>query len=158
VSANEANEPNVLPRSLIDNLPFVLSKVGMYAKRDFEQHLGADGFTFRHHAVLASLAEFGAMTQRDISQRMHCDASDMVDIVDHLESRGFISRERNTQDRRRYDVTITNAGQKELQRQLAVSEQLTAEFFDGMSKRDREMLHDLLLRVFAIHDERVPRP
>jgi DNA-binding MarR family transcriptional regulator len=153
-----AHQPaNQLPSELLGSTGYLLFKVGITAKREINGDVGVDGCTMRHYAILACLDEFGAMTQRDIAERMLFDASDMVDLIDVLESNGFVNRIRNEQDRRRYDVTITSEGAKELRRESKRNRAATREFLNVLSDAEQATLHDMLLRVFADHDPRVPR-
>lgn len=146
-----------LPSALLGSTGFLLFKVGVAAKREINGDIGIEGCTMRHYAVLACLDEFGAMTQRDIAERMLFDASDVVDIIDFLESNGYVNRFRNEVDRRRYDVTITSAGLKELRLQNKRTAAATEQFLSALNEDERSTLHDMLLRVFATHDQRVPQ-
>ena len=60
--------------------------------------------------VLATLAESGAMTQKAIGAHTHLDKTKMSRAVAHLESRGFIARERNASDKREAFLTLTGSG------------------------------------------------
>ena len=66
-----------------------------------------DGLRAPHVSVLARLAESGPCSQKEISDALLIDASDLVTLLDDLEQAGLASRHRDEHDRRRYAVEIT---------------------------------------------------
>jgi DNA-binding MarR family transcriptional regulator len=153
---NTEQNPGHLPAALLGSTGYLLFKVGMAAKRAINGDVSADGCSMRHYAILACLEEFGSMTQREIAERMLFDASDMVELVDVLEANGFVERQRNEHDRRRYDVTITTKGVTELRKEAKRNRSATRDFLEVLTVSEQAQLHDLLRRVFAAHDPRVP--
>lgn len=65
-------------------------------------------------AVLASLAEFGPLSQAELCRRLAADRSDMAGYVVHLEAGQLVRREPDPDDRRRNIVTITSRGRRRL--------------------------------------------
>ena len=63
---------------------------------------------------LALLAERGAMSQRQLAEITHVNPTTMVKLVDSLEERGWVVRERNPEDRRSYALRLTELGDKAL--------------------------------------------
>ncbi len=61
---------------------------------------------------LTTLAERGAMTATTISREVFLSPSTVVGILDRLEEKGLVRRERMSKDRRVVTVTITEAGSK----------------------------------------------
>ncbi|MBF6617858.1 MAG: MarR family transcriptional regulator [Candidimonas sp.] len=59
---------------------------------------------------LRAVIERGALTATAISREIHVSASTVVGILDRLEDKGLIQRERGRQDRRIVFVTATEAG------------------------------------------------
>jgi DNA-binding MarR family transcriptional regulator len=59
---------------------------------------------------LNSIVELGPITATDLSYQVHLSASTVVRILDRLESKGLIQRQRQEDDRRRVHVTATISG------------------------------------------------
>src|SRR5690606_10855087 len=59
---------------------------------------------------LRAVIDKGPMTSTAISREMHVSASTVVGILDRLEDKGLIRRERGREDRRTVFVTATEAG------------------------------------------------
>jgi|SRR5690625_4355511 len=59
---------------------------------------------------LGTVIEKGPLTATQISREMHVSPSTVVGILDRLEDKGFIQRERGREDRRIVFITATEAG------------------------------------------------
>jgi DNA-binding MarR family transcriptional regulator len=59
---------------------------------------------------LMAIVEREPTTAIDVSRRVHLSASTMVGVFDRLESKGLITRQRDSEDRRQIWVQATDAG------------------------------------------------
>ena len=80
--------------------------------RDCARACISDDAQLREVAVLAALAERGAISQRELGELLHVNRSIMVKIVDVLERKHQVARERNPADRRSYALRLTPAGER----------------------------------------------
>jgi DNA-binding MarR family transcriptional regulator len=146
-----SGEPPEYPGSLL-RLPtaamFLLMREAFrLSQRQMEEaETAAEQMRFPHFAVLACLDEFGSASQRDISERLRLDPSDLVGFVDWLESAGFVERKRDERDRRRYAVDVTPAGRRALRARARAAERMNAELFGALTEKERRELLTLLLR------------
>jgi DNA-binding MarR family transcriptional regulator len=118
-------------------------------KRSLEATTPVEQMRFPHFAILASLDEFGPTSQKEISDRLRFDPSDLVGFVDWLEKAGLVERRRDERDRRRYALELTAAGRRSLDARAQSAERLNAELFGSLTRDQRRELHDLLLRAVA---------
>jgi DNA-binding MarR family transcriptional regulator len=145
-----------LPAALLRLPSFVMFQLFRETRRLIAAH-GDDGLRLPHLAILTSLAETGPGAQRDISARLRIDPSDLVAFLDDLERAGLATRERDSTDRRRYLVSLTDKGRVAQQRRLAASQRMDDALLTPLTEAEREQLQALLLRVYAHHDrDRVP--
>ena len=112
------------------------------------------GFELYDYSVLAILAEGDRETQATIADALTLDPSRLVALLDSLEQRDLIMRQRDPQDRRRHVVSITATGRQELSRLRAMIRQLEDEFFAPLDAESRKAFHELLLRLAAQNDPR----
>jgi DNA-binding MarR family transcriptional regulator len=70
----------------------------------------------REIAVLIILDELGAVSQREVSELTHISPTVMVRLVDDLEERAWVTRERKADDRRTYALRLTTIGRVALRR------------------------------------------
>jgi DNA-binding MarR family transcriptional regulator len=59
---------------------------------------------------LMAVVEKESVTAHDVARRVHVSASTLVGVLDRLESKGFIKRTRNVNDRREIAIVPTAAG------------------------------------------------
>lgn len=104
-------EPLELPAALIQSPSFQVERVRRATKDQVESALATRGTTMREFWVLTCTLEHAA-SQTQLSELLAIDASDMVRLIDSLESHGWVARERDRADRRRQIVTPTKKGRR----------------------------------------------
>lgn len=93
---------------------------GFLLRRAFVQVVGAeraclpDDNHVTEVTLLSVLAERGALSQRELGDLTHVNRTIIVKVVDALEARGWVVRERNRTDRRSYALRLTAAGRTAL--------------------------------------------
>lgn len=141
------------PSRLRGRTAWLLGRAARQANQLTWASLADAGMRRGFYGVLATLDEFGPAAQAEIGRRVALDPSDMVDLLNDLEGRGFVRREQDSADRRRNIVTLTAAGSQALERFdgaiSAAEDQLLASF----SGSERATLLRLL-RVLANAPER----
>lgn len=141
------------PPSLLGLTTYLLSRTGKAARSRLAARLAERDMRVWHMAVLSALVDFGPHVQRELASRLWIDRSDIVKIVDDLVLAGLVYRARDTDDRRRVNVTPTPAGRAvlaELQDDaLSVQKTLLA----PLTAPEQAQLAALLRRVHAhVHD------
>ena len=152
-----AGAPSPAPpvaRELAASSGFLLARLGLAFKTKMVERLGRDGFDLHQYSVLAILAEGARQTQGTIAVALALDPSRLVALLDSLEERGLIERQRDPNDRRRHVVSITAGGRRHLQRLRALAKQFEDEFLAPLDDGDRKTLHSLLQRLAGEHDPR----
>lgn len=139
------------PQELVASTLFLLKRLGFSAKeRGFEAYEAADLHPY-HHAILAVLDEHERETQGEIADALGYDRGQLVGLLDELEEKGLVERQRDTVDRRRQIVRTTPEGRRALTKARALSERLDDEFLAPLDAAEREQLHALLLRLAEAH-------
>ena len=139
-------------KELVASSGFLLARLGMNFKSKALARIEQEGFDAHHYSVLAILAEGARETQATIADALSLDPSRLVALLDSLEERGLIARQRDPHDRRRHVVSITPAGKRQLQRLRSISKQLEDEFFAPLSPEHRRAFHNLLVQLAMQND------
>jgi len=74
------------------------------------RHLADHRLTLSQFGVLEALYHKGALCQRDIGQKILKTSGNMTTVIDNLEKRKLVVREKDLADRRRITVKLTQAG------------------------------------------------
>jgi MarR family transcriptional regulator for hemolysin len=98
-------------------------------------------------SLLAYVAEFGAITQTRLAEKMGTGRAAMGTVVDGLEKRGLIERHPDPDDRRVWRVDITNDGRELAARVVGVDEVLRGELRHGIGREERQALSWVLTRL-----------
>lgn len=86
--------------------------IGKISRQIIEQRFVQDGLELTmFQFVIMDMVKNDNITLTDISKRMGLDPSTLVPMVDSLVKKGFLKRERDPQDRRRYPLHLTERGQ-----------------------------------------------
>lgn len=103
--------PLELPDELLLSPSFQIERVRRHTKDEVERTLAEHGTTMREFWALTCTAAVPA-NQKDLASLLAVDASDMVRLIDSLETHGWVKRERDSKDRRRQIVTATKKGKR----------------------------------------------
>jgi DNA-binding MarR family transcriptional regulator len=105
------------------------------------------GLQPRETGILASVNQFGAMSQRRLSQLLGIDRSTMVTCVDRLEGLKLVEREPCPNDRRVTLITLTARGEqavRDAKRQLDTFE---AQMLAPLTKAEQMTLRETLGKI-----------
>jgi DNA-binding MarR family transcriptional regulator len=141
-------------KELLKSSGFLLARVGIGFKTQALAKLEEWGFDPYDYSVLAILAEGAREAQSTLADTLGLDPSRVVAVLDSLERRELVERQRDTLDRRRHVVSITPSGKRQLSRLRATMKELEDEFFAPFDAETRERLHELLLVLACYHDPR----
>src|SRR5512133_665606 len=101
--------------------------------------------------VLRVVAAREPVSQREVSEALMLDPSDLVTLVDILERAGLVERRRDPADRRRYALEVTPRGQLAVVRLREINREATAELLAPLDERERAQLAELIGRVVRHH-------
>jgi MarR family 2-MHQ and catechol resistance regulon transcriptional repressor len=72
----------------------------------------AEGLTGSQFGVLEALLHLGPLCQRELGEKLLKSTGNITMVVDNLEKRGLVRRERSAQDRRYITVHLTDEGRQ----------------------------------------------
>jgi DNA-binding MarR family transcriptional regulator len=139
-------------KELTASTGFLLARLGFGFKGKAIHLVEEAGGELHDYGLLAILAEGARETQGTIAGALALDPSRLVALLDGLEERKLIARQRDPLDRRRHVVSITPAGKRELARLRTLIQGLEAEYFAPLDAEERKTLHELLVRLARVHD------
>ncbi|MGD9736717.1 MAG: MarR family winged helix-turn-helix transcriptional regulator [Solirubrobacterales bacterium] len=141
------------PPSLLALPTFLAGWVSRRARADLQQALGEQDLGTADYGVLVALADFGALSQQQLADRLDADKSHVVRLIDGLEQSRLVSRAPDPSDRRRHSIDLTPAGHKVLAAVMPSIEKIEAANFGTLTADERRTLTTLLRRVLDIQDQ-----
>jgi MarR family transcriptional regulator, lower aerobic nicotinate degradation pathway regulator len=157
IQSPETTTPRPVPRipeELLASPTFLLKRLGFAAKERSMEAYEQTGLHPYHYAILLVLDEGSRETQGSIADALGYDRGQLVGLLDELEEQELIERKRDPNDRRRHLVRMTAGGTKTLRRLRTLARRTEDEFLEPLSERERQNLHELLLRLAEKHEPR----
>ena len=117
-------------------LRFLIRSVHRAFARVVEAEISADTpITYAQWSFLRVLWREDGLSQRELSERLGLMANTTVIGLNILESRGWVKRKRDSNDRRRINVYLTREG-RDLKRLLPVVRRINKLSVEGIPARD----------------------
>lgn len=112
-----------------------------------ESVLAPLGLRPRHLVALTVLREAGGMSQQGLAGSLQLDGTNVVGLLNELETAGLVQRRRSPEDRRRHVVSLTETGAKRLNEAECALASVEDEVLGALDPAERERLYDLLRRA-----------
>lgn len=109
-----------------------------------ESELERFGLRARHVIALTLLRDFGERPQADLAGMLRLDPTNVVGLLNELESDGLVERRRSTTDRRRHTVALTGDGASRLAAVEEALEGVEHRMLGTLDDRQRAALNELL--------------
>ena len=117
--------------------------------RRFQEQLDQFDLTIFHWIVLCCLWKEDGLAISSIGEKLQQVGGTLTGVLDRMESRGLIRRERDLHDRRIWRIWLTADGRGFEAVLPPIAMQVREHAMQGMSSSDRERLSDLLNQVIA---------
>lgn len=143
--------PNVDPKALrlMDELVYVSRAIYHVGGQSIDEA----GLSYAQYRVLMHLlfaenmGERSDLTPSEISERQGVSRNTMSALIRNLEEEGLVLRRLDDDDRRRFNISLTDAG-RELVRQYARQHlEMVGHCFSALSAEEQETLFQLLTKV-----------
>ena len=136
-----------LPPVLMDRVGFLLAMTKGGAESIVSTELEEIGIYPRQYGLMLVLASEGPLSQGELAEWVRTDRTTMVALVDGLEQRGYVKRERNPDDRRAYQLQLTAKGRKALTRGRGLMRRAENQLLRSLDADERARLVELLGKV-----------
>lgn len=135
---------------LTDVLGYHIAQASVTTVDMFERHIG-ERFNLRkvEFSILMLLLENGPLSPKRLGQVLALTAPNLTLLLDRLQQRHLLRRERNQTDRRSQNIVLTEAGLKLSRESAAAAEPMERELDGRLSAAERGMLLELLNKVAA---------
>jgi DNA-binding MarR family transcriptional regulator len=137
------------PPSIAQQWPTLLMiKLGRITAHRFTEALEPFGIRPRHVAALIELRDRGELPQQWLCGQLHLDPTNLVAILNELEERGYATRRRDPEDRRRHLVEVSKKGLAVIDKVSKVMDDVDAELLADLTPSERAALEGLLTSIW----------
>lgn len=126
---------------------FLLAQLGAHGAARFAERLTALGLSPPHAGILRLVAAEPGLNQRALAVRLRAVPSRVVALVDALEERGLLIRQRRADDRRSSVLELTEAGRSALASLREIADAHEAEITAALTPQERLHIAGLLRRL-----------
>jgi len=144
-----AGEPAALPPSMRGRVPFLLYRAAEESHALANQMLADIALSARQAGILTMVTEVGPMTQRALGDALRIDRTTMVALLDDLEGKGYVARQRHPRDRRAFLVHPTDAGRTAKVAAIRILDEQQRRFMAPLTPSECRQLGSLLARLHA---------
>ncbi|MET8971120.1 MarR family winged helix-turn-helix transcriptional regulator [Streptomyces hydrogenans] len=128
---------------------FLLAQLGAHAAGRFGERVGVLGLAPPDVGLLRMIATDPGRSQRSLAVDLGVVPSRVVVLIDNLERKGLVERRRSTEDRRNYELYVSEAGRAALAGVREVAAAHEDELLAALDGAERARLAELLGRVAA---------
>lgn len=108
------------------------------------EHLKDDNLTVSQFGVLEAVYHLGPLSQSELGNKILKSNANLTTVVDSLEKKMLVERERASDDRRRVTVKLTESGKELISRVFPRHALVVTNELAFLSDQDRDILEKLL--------------
>jgi DNA-binding MarR family transcriptional regulator len=130
-----------------DSLGYLLSRSSRLFREKLSKALIPLELSLHEYVTLRLVSFNTPMSQGILGEQYGIDRTTMVGVIDNLEARGLVARERNTSDRRSYRLLLSIKGRKLLSRALRIATTEQQQFLSPLSASEWDQIRECLARL-----------
>ena len=117
--------------------------IGVHAQASYSE----TGLTTSQFGTLEALYHLGPLCQTEIGKKILRSSGNITLVIDNLEKRGLVRREREGEDRRRVSVQLTPEGRTLIGRVFPEHASIVATAFSALTPEEQEELARLCKKL-----------
>ena len=111
------------------------------------EHLSSAGLTISQFGVLEALLHLGPLSQKDIGQKILRSSGNITMVIDNLEKRSLVRRERDQRDRRSFIVHLTDEGNKLIRKMFPPHAAVITSEMNALTAAEQKTLGNLCKKL-----------
>jgi DNA-binding MarR family transcriptional regulator len=135
---------------LTDLLGFQLRRAQISVFQHFSRTVGGVGITPALFGLMMIVSKNEGLSQSRLAHALGIDVSTMVAMIDRIEKKGWMKRQKSNVDRRSHALYLTKAGHKLLDSLSLLVEEHENKFFNDLDLSEKRTLLALLKKITKI--------
>ena len=149
-AARKPEVARIVPETPVDDdlaVGMLIGRARTTVLTNLDAELEPFGLTGAQYAVLRNLVDATTATAADLSRILHYDNGSMTRLLDRLEEKGFLRRERGKEDRRVVYLRLTPSGRALLLKLRVAAARVLTRHLAGFSAQEIDALKQYLNRM-----------
>lgn len=143
-TSNKASEPSYVELPLSRSVGYQIRTTHRLIQRYLQLRITPNRVTLGMWYFLRVLWDEDGLTQRELSNRVGAMEPTTLSAILSMENRGLINRIRDSHDRRKWNVFLTEKGRKLKEETLPIAVDIVNEAVAGLSEQEVSLLLNLL--------------
>lgn len=131
----------------MSEIGFLLSDASRLLRRRFDERARAIGVTRSQWRALTAVSRREGVTQGRLAEVLEVEPITLCRMLDRLEEAGHVERRRDPNDRRAWNIYLTEKSRPLIDQLRAIGETSIGEALDGIDDAGRAALLDTLTRI-----------
>lgn len=131
------------------HLGLLLGRAALLKDRIIDTHMDPHGITAAQFKVLIIMAQMGVDTPAELCRHLSLDSGSMTRMLDRLEQKGFLARQRSEADRRQVRLVLTEQGQQLMDRLPEIGADAMNELAGAITAEELKTLEHILHKILA---------
>lgn len=136
-----------------ESIGYLLKLVRASLTNSIDRQIAERDISHDQWGILLLLAKGHGETAADLARVMACDTGSMTRMIDRLEAKGFVSRQRCEQDRRVVWLELTVAGREIARKVTSVVVDVLNQHLRGFSAEELETFKGFLRRMLVNREQ-----
>ena len=130
-------------------LGLLLGRAAILKDKIIDTHMEPHGITAAQFKVLIIMAQFGVDTPAELCRNLSLDSGSMTRMLDRLEQKGFLARQRCEADRRQVQLVLTEEGEKLAALLPHIGAEAMNELAGGITPEELKTLEQILKKILV---------
>ncbi|QFG31224.1 MarR family transcriptional regulator [Pseudomonas umsongensis] len=131
------------------HLGLLLGRAALLKDRIIDTHMEPHGITAAQFKVLIIMAQFGVDSPGELCRYLSLDSGSMTRMLDRLEQKGFLARQRSEADRRQIQLVLTDEGQKLADLLPGIGTEAMNELAGAITPEELKTLESILKKILV---------
>ena len=141
---------------LRDSIGYLMKRSQRLMQERIEGLFARQGCTLQQWVVMMHVRDGLALTVADLCRELSHDSGAMTRLIDQLEDRKLVERQRNPHDRRVIELSLTDEGIKTVDALIVIAAEALNLVLDDFSRDEVKLLQSLLRRLIGRLEELTP--
>ncbi|WPN45450.1 MULTISPECIES: MarR family winged helix-turn-helix transcriptional regulator [unclassified Pseudomonas] len=131
------------------HLGMLLGRAALLKDRILDSHMEPHGITAAQFKVLIIIAQYGVDSPGDLCRHLSLDSGSMTRMLDRLEQKNFLVRQRSEADRRQVQLVLTKEGLKLADRLPHIGAEAMNQLAVAITAEELEALESILKKILV---------